>query len=85
MGLEWTPTQIGRWTGRDSEGREWAWVADMRSGADLDRGWDVLVTVWHPERQRLGWVGLDAASSGDAMDWADRFAVAWVDGHGSSR
>lgn len=83
MGLEWTPTQIGRWTGRDSGGREWAWVACLQSGADPDGGWDVLVTVHGGDRrERLGWQGLDAGSAVGAMEWADRFAVAWVDGHG---
>lgn len=80
MGLVWESSQHGRrWTGRDLEGREWAWVACLQSGANPDGGWDALITV--PGR-RLGWMGLDAAGEGEAMDAADRFVVAWVDGHG---
>ena len=81
MGLVWEPSQNGhRWTGRDVAGREWAWVADLQSGANPDGGWDALITVHGPAGQRLGWMGLGAATASEAMDAADRFAVAWVDG-----
>lgn len=80
MGLVWELSSNGKWTGRDLEGREWAWVADFQSGFRPEGGWDVLVTV-HPGG-RLGWAEVFVPTAAEAMEWADRFAVAWVDGHG---